>query len=87
MMVSQRRASDASPASQSPAELGPAATPASKPGAPTLEALSTEIDQLRATLRQVLNVSVYDAAGRVRPVGSILRGSLATVVRAVTSRS
>jgi hypothetical protein len=84
-MLSQRRTSTTT--SRSLAELDQEAAPAAKPAEPPPQSPNREVEQLRATLRQVLNVSVYDAAGRVLPVRSVLRGSLATMVRAITERT
>ncbi len=42
--------------------------------------------QLRDALHMVLNVSVYDCAGRAVTVKDMLRGSLATQVRVALDR-
>lgn len=54
--------------------------------APERSADADEQDQIRDALHMVLNVSVYDCAGRAVTVKDMLRGSLATMVRVALDR-
>jgi hypothetical protein len=62
---------------RTPAGTDPAEVPAARDGAHD----GDEREQLRDALHMVLNVNVYDCAGRAVTVKDMLRGSLATMVR------
>ena len=64
-----------------PAPVGPAPAAAGAPPGP-----GDEHAHLRDALHMVLNVNVYDCAGRAVTVKDMLRGSLATQVRVALDR-
>jgi hypothetical protein len=60
---------------------GPAMAREPSRGADQLERICRERDQLRMVLQMVLDVGVFDGAGRSVTVKTLLRGYLATRVR------